>query len=100
MESDHNFYTGFAENISAGGLFIATRDLHPIGTTFSVAFTVPTYDREVRVECEVRWQRLEDSRDRYSMPGIGVRFVNLGPVEERAINEFIKARGTLFYDEF
>ena len=27
LESDHNFYTGLTQNISAGGLFIATHHL-------------------------------------------------------------------------
>ncbi len=30
LESDHNFYTGLTQNISAGGLFIATSALNRV----------------------------------------------------------------------
>jgi len=99
MESDHNFYAGFAENISTGGLFVATHDILPLGARFTMVFTVPTYDREVRVTCEVRWQRLHNPFDAETISGMGVQFVDLGPIEERAINAFIRARETIFYDD-
>ena len=34
VASDHNVYTGFTEDISSGGLFVATHDILPIGTRF------------------------------------------------------------------
>ncbi|MGM0578527.1 MAG: TIGR02266 family protein [Myxococcota bacterium] len=99
FESDHNFYTAFTENISSGGLFVATRDIPAIGSRFPLTFTLPTLDRPITVECEVRWQRLEQLDSADSMPGVGVRFLDLGPEEREAVNAFIARRDTLFYDD-
>jgi len=98
LDSDHNFYTSFTENISSGGLFIATRDLKPIGTTMEISFSIPGFDTKISTRAEVRWQRLEqDHAD--SMPGIGVRFLDLDAGQSQAINAFIGQRDTLFYDD-
>ena len=98
QESDHNFYTGFAENISSGGLFIATRDLKPIGTTMEISFSLPGHDDKITTRAEVRWQRLEQTHAD-SMPGIGVRFLDLAPNVATTINSFLGQRGSLFYDD-
>ncbi|MCA9640402.1 MAG: PilZ domain-containing protein, partial [Myxococcales bacterium] len=34
--SDHNFYAGFVENLSAGGIFVATHNLRPVGERFEI----------------------------------------------------------------
>ena len=39
--SEHNFYTGFLQNVSSGGLFVATHHLASVGETVAVVFTVP-----------------------------------------------------------
>lgn len=98
QESEHNFYTGFTENISSGGLFIATRDLKPIGTVMEISFSLPGASAKITTRCEVRWQRLEQSHVD-SMPGIGVRFLDIDPAAAQAINDFIGQRGSLFYDD-
>ena len=97
-ESDHNFYTGFTENISSGGLFVATRDLKPIGTIMEIAFSLPGSGAKITARCEVRWQRLEQSHAD-SMPGIGLRFLDVDAAAAEAINTFIGQRGSLFYDD-
>ncbi|MDP6942516.1 MAG: TIGR02266 family protein [Myxococcota bacterium] len=98
LESDHNFYTGFTENISSGGLFIATRDLKAIGTTMEISFTLPGHATKITTRAEVRWQRLEQPHTD-SMPGIGVRFLDLEAGAAASINAFLVQRDSLFYDE-
>src|SRR5690242_17434171 len=39
--SDHNFYAGFAENLSAGGVFIATHKLKPVGSRIELSINLP-----------------------------------------------------------
>src|SRR5438445_12467044 len=39
--SDHNFYAGFAENLSAGGVFIATHKLKPVGSKIELSINLP-----------------------------------------------------------
>ena len=98
LESDHNFYTGFTENISSGGLFIATRDLKAIGSTMEISFSLPGFETKITTRAEVRWQRLEQSHTD-SMPGIGVRFLDLHADAAKVINDSLGQRDSLFYDE-
>lgn len=97
-EADHQFFTGFTQNISAGGLFIATNDHLPIGATFRLAFVLPGADHLFDLECEVRWARQTDMGP--GLPaGMGVRFTNITDREESLIDEFISTQETLFYDD-
>ena len=58
---DHtNFYVGFSENISTGGVFIATYRLLPVGAEVALTFVLPD-EFPVFVHGRVRWTR--DSRD-------------------------------------
>ena len=98
-QSDHNFYTSFTENISSGGLFIATRDLIDLGTIIEIGFTLPGREQKITTRAEVRWQRLEELNQVNSVPGIGVRFLDLSTDEADAINAFINERDTLFFDD-
>src|SRR5258708_3870166 len=54
LESEHNFYTGLTQNISAGGLFIATHHLRRIGDRITLKFQLPGTEGSVEVETEVR----------------------------------------------
>lgn len=99
QQSDHNFYTSFTENISSGGLFIATRDLLDLGTIIEIGFTLPNREQKITTRAEVRWQRLEELNQVSSVPGIGVKFLDLSTDEAEAINTFINQRDTLFFDD-
>ena len=57
LESDHNFYTGLTQNISSGGLFIATSAIRKIGDRITLQFSLPGTPDLVSVETEVRWIR-------------------------------------------
>ena len=41
LSSEHNFFVGWSENISEGGLFIATHQLEPLGTKLELTLVVP-----------------------------------------------------------
>lgn len=98
FSSTDNFYNGFTEDVSEGGLFVATYDLQPVGTSMDLEFTLPTA-HTVRVEGEVRWVR--DPRDETpdAPPGMGIRFGELRPEDLEAIQSFVRQREPLFYDE-
>ena len=96
LESEHNFYTGFTENISTGGLFIATRDMLPMGTQVQMVFSL-SGGTEIRANVEVRWHRLEQTGSDGLSPGIGVRFLDLSEEQQAAVNAFIAKRDTLFF---
>jgi uncharacterized protein (TIGR02266 family) len=100
LESDHNFYTGLTQNISSGGLFIATHHLRRIGDRITLKFTLPGTDKTVAVETEVRWIRENTALMRADGgTGMGVRFINLTPEASAAINAFVQSRESLYYDD-
>jgi uncharacterized protein (TIGR02266 family) len=100
LESDHNFYTGLTQNISAGGLFIATHVLRKIGDRITLNFILPGADKPVAVETEVRWIRENTALQKVDgSTGMGVRFINLTPEASTAINKFLQSRDSLFYDD-
>jgi uncharacterized protein (TIGR02266 family) len=101
--AQQQFYTGFTQDISAGGLFLATTQLLPIGERIRVLFRLPQRDNDFQPLCEVRWHRTpRSSGDPAVTTGMGLRFVDLTPEEEHAINQFICGEDTMFYpdDEF
>ena len=100
LESEHNFYTGLTQNISAGGLFIATHHLRRIGDRITLKFVLPGSEQSVTVETEVRWIRENSSLQRVDgATGMGVRFINLSPEAAAAIQTFLQNRDSLYYDD-
>ncbi|MCA9671252.1 MAG: TIGR02266 family protein [Myxococcales bacterium] len=96
--SEHNFYTGFLENISSGGLFIATHQLRDIGDVLDVQFTVPGLSRPITATVKVRWLR-EYNPSSDAPPGMGCQFGPLEPDAKAAIELFLKHRDPLFFDD-
>src|SRR5262245_50123054 len=50
-------YSGLAQNIGAGGLFIASRTLFPVGDRVRLVMLLPGSDIPFEAEAEVRWIR-------------------------------------------
>jgi uncharacterized protein (TIGR02266 family) len=73
-QSGHNFYTGLTNNISEGGLFIATPQLFDIGTQLKFPFQLPNMKEAEDVEGIVRWVRREDRPEQGIPCGIGIQF--------------------------
>jgi uncharacterized protein (TIGR02266 family) len=96
FESEHNFYTGFTQNISAGGLFIATHDLKPVGSRMHVRFSLPGMAGAIESEVVVRWVRDVGDVERW---GMGVQFVDLAPPVRAAVDQFLSQRDSIFYDD-
>jgi len=97
LASEHNFYNGFSENISEGGIFIATHDPLPMGEVVQLSFKLPS-GHAVEVNGEVRW-----IRDAHVMgdasPGMGLKFNDLVEEDRIAIENFLQRREPLFHDE-
>jgi len=100
FESDSNFYAGLTQNISTGGLFIATHLIRKVGERINLKFTLPGAAKAIEVETEVRWIRENSALMRaHGATGMGVRFINLSPEASAAINSFIQSRESLYYDD-
>ena len=100
LESDHNFYTGLTQNISAGGLFIATHQLRRIGDHIKVKFSLPGSPAPISIDTEVRWIRENSLLHRFDgSTGMGVRFIDLSSEASQAIQSFLENRDSLYYDD-
>lgn len=93
--SESNFYLGFTENLSSGGVFIATYLVKPIGSSVNVELTMPDGEH-LSIEGTVRWTRGETAG---GWPGMGVQFAALAPAQEAKIREFLAMREPMFYDD-
>ncbi|MBS2014310.1 MAG: TIGR02266 family protein [Deltaproteobacteria bacterium] len=110
MQGENNFYTGLSENISEGGIFIATQTVLKIGTRVELEFTLPHFDVPIRVEGTVQWIREPEAM---SLPGhvfgcletrdvpagMGIRFDVIDQDAVYAIRKFMTLRLPDFYDE-
>jgi uncharacterized protein (TIGR02266 family) len=95
--SDHNFYAGFAENLSAGGVFVATHQLKPVGSIIELSINLPD-GGQVRAAGEVRWVRVFNEHSDMP-PGMGVKFQNLDAASVASIERFLSQREPLFFDD-
>ncbi len=83
-----SFFRDFADNISAGGMFIVTpKPLRP-GTQLILEFMLPGYNYPIRVKAEVIWNRSKSSVNQRR--GMGVKFDNLSPNAKDKVNTIVK----------
>jgi len=95
--TEHNFYTGFTEDISEGGLFVATHEFLPVGSPIDLELELPG-GHALRVRGIVRWVR--DPHDPgETIPGMGIQFETLAPADLAAISEFMRNREPMFWDQ-
>jgi len=98
MRSDSNFFTGFTTNVSEGGIFVATVQSVPRGTTVDLDFTLPG-GRPMKVTGVVRWTREVNDKTPELMPGLGVQFSHLPPEVASAITDFVATREPMFFPD-
>jgi len=97
LESEHNFFTGITNNISEGGIFIATPAPPPVGS--EVGFQLVLGDLRFPVAGVVRWVREEIAASPGAPAGCGVRWGHLPEGALAAVHRFVAARETDFYEE-
>jgi len=98
LGSAHNFYQGLAENLSEGGVFIATHTPRPVGELLEFTITLPDESGAITGTGQVRWVR-EYHEDSDAAPGMGLRFVAISESDLRRIQQFLDHREPLFFDE-
>ncbi len=98
LESASNLYAGLTNNISEGGLFVASDQLLPRGSVLDLEFSLPDGGPPVRTTGVVRWLR-EDLDSIEEPPGMGVQFVELSEATRTRLERWVKLRDTLYYDE-
>lgn len=94
VNSESNFYAGFASNLSAGGIFVATHIVHPVGTKFNLSIHLDDGGGVVRGVGEVRWLRAQDETAGLQA-GIGIRFIEVEGDGSERIESFLARRGPM-----
>lgn len=97
MHTEHNFYTSIIEDISEGGLFVATCENIPEGTLVELTLSLPEKE-SIHVKGEVRWVRIYTEFNQDFSQGVGIQFLDLKEEDRRAIEHFIKLRKPLLYE--
>lgn len=94
FDLDTQFYTGLTQDISKGGVFIATYAIQPIGTVLTISFELPC-GTKVTALGEVRWLRDASSASR---PGMGVAFMALDDACLSAVARFCHKNQPLYVE--
>jgi uncharacterized protein (TIGR02266 family) len=94
VDSDSNFYAGVASNLSAGGIFVATHIVHPVGTRFNLSLHLGDNLGVVRGVGEVRWIRAADDAAGL-FAGLGIRFLTVDGDGAERITRFLSKRAPL-----
>ncbi len=99
IESESNFFMGFSQNISEGGLFIATHDHKDVGDKLTISFGLPDGQSVIEARCEVCWVREFNPTMPFMTPGMGVRFLDLSPWDHERVQDFCaELREAMFID--
>lgn len=98
FQSESNFFTGFSEDLSDGGLFVATFNLLKLHSAVTVTFTLPD-GHLVVAQGRVAWVREYNEATPDLSPGMGVRFEGLSEADMQSIRSFLRKRAPMFYTE-
>jgi hypothetical protein len=99
--SPSNFYKGLSGNdvVSAGGIFIATYQVPPLGQRLQIKVSLPG-GYEFEAQGVVAWRREADMSTTASgaSPGFGARLTQVSQEGQRLIERYSKNREPWFYD--
>lgn len=89
VECEGKRHVGFTENMSTGGVFVATYLSAKAGAKVNVTLRTQGGGETVVLAGEIRWQR-PSSSERW--PGIGVRFDDSGPAHEARMDRLLSLK--------
>ncbi len=98
LNTDHQFYNGFSENIEEGGIFVATFDPKPVDAKVIVNFKLPG-GHPVTARGVVQFVREYNPLTPETPPGMGVKFTDLLKEDKVAIENYLEHRAPMFYDD-
>jgi len=95
--SEDNFFVGFSEDISEGGVFISTLCPPAVGEVVDLSISISS-ELTLSVQGEVRWHR---TNQQCEATGCGVRFRLMGPEQVLALAQALCTidREPLFFDD-
>lgn len=98
MESENNFYAGITDNISEGGVFVATVTPPPRGTVLDLLLSLPGHEAPFQVRGVVRWLRDPQASCEGMPPGCGIQWLEMSRETLMAIHNFVQRRETILFD--
>ena len=101
FSGDTNLYVGFSENLSEGGIFVATYTPRQVGEQFDISFTMPGVVKAITCAVVVTWSvpfrdKIDDEHSE-RVPGMGLKFLNLSKQQAALLAAFVAQREPLFY---
>jgi uncharacterized protein (TIGR02266 family) len=90
LGSDEYVYVGLTENLSGGGVFVATHMLLRVGERLGLKLHLPERDKSVHGVGVVRWVRA-CSPDTAIAPGMGIEFEELDEGCREALEAFLES---------
>ena len=97
LYSGSNFYAGFTEDISEGGVFVASYAMLPVGAQVAIELALPG-GFEIRATGTVRWLRGSGDEEGSEPPGMGVELSAIAEEDRLLIREFVQNRPPYFFD--
>jgi type IV pilus assembly protein PilZ len=89
IESRDTFLFEYMTNLSHAGIFLATRNPLPVGTTTRLRFTLPG-EGEIAVNGRVAWINAYRPRGENPNPGMGIEFLDLTAANKEKIVRIVK----------
>ena len=86
LRSQTNFFMGFSENISEGGIFISTQSPPDVGDNIEVDIPMIDGSKTVSIKGIVRWHRFMANGD---PSGCGVQFTDIPDGAEKHLENMI-----------
>ena len=95
LDPDGRLHALRLDDVSLGGVFIATYRALPIGSEVDIQLELPT--GSLHATGVVRWHRTVDACEDW--PGMGVQFSELTEDAKARVREFIDVRDPLFFGD-
>src|SRR5262245_41643615 len=89
LGSYQKYYLSKFENISSGGAFVRTRELHPVGTTVELRFRLPHDKAVIEAKAEVIWTYDQAGQAEPNSSGMGIKFIELDEKDRHRIANFV-----------
>jgi hypothetical protein len=91
---DNNFYTGFENRISSGGVFVSSLETLPPGHELDVELDLE--GKKIKSRGKVEFVRIDNAASPENGPGAGLKLLNLSGDSAAAIEAFFQKRPPLF----
>ncbi|MCK5808699.1 TIGR02266 family protein [bacterium] len=95
-QGQHNFFHGMTEDVSQGGLFVATTQLYPIGTNVEIVLRLD--GSALQIKAEVVWVRDIPQSEGDTPRGMGLHFSNIEDGDLQKIRQFLHKKEPLFFE--